>query len=107
MRYSPYWPARIVSAPAALKRVPKKKICVFFLAQKISEYHPNFSCIFMFLIVWYFLYNSGFVDVQMIASYLQSRDKYIKRGKGKKFEDAVQKCDQFMKDPIVCVFDQL
>lgn len=45
---------------------------------------------------------SGYVDANMIMSYIDSgyRKKYAKRGT-QAFNDAIKRCDEFLADPIV------
>lgn len=50
-----------------------------------------------------FIINSGFVDVQNVEGYLPSYQKYSTKGKGQFFRQAVEKCDEFLKDPVVSI----
>lgn len=47
------------------------------------------------------LHHSGFVLKNNIEDYVQNRAKYIDKGKGPGFKQAVQEMDDFLKDPTV------
>lgn len=47
------------------------------------------------------IFRSGFVDLDSTHSYLEHKEKYVKKGRGKKFQSAVQQCDSFIADPTV------
>lgn len=55
-----------------------------------------------------FTYNlncfSGFVQKSNIVEYESNRSKYIEKGRGKLFEEAVAQMDEFISDPIVRLF---
>lgn len=72
----------------------KKLVSVLFYLTLVL-----FIIILLFLICTY----SGFIDADKMESYLKYREKFVKKGKGKNFQDAVQKCDQFLENPSVCV----
>lgn len=44
---------------------------------------------------------SGFVSTEHVTSYLQNRAKYIKRGRGKGFNEAVEECNDFLANGLV------
>lgn len=59
---------------------------------------------------FYFIYTiyhhySGFVEIGSTLSYVEHREKYVKKGRGKQFVQAVSECDQHIKDPKVYSFD--
>lgn len=46
--------------------------------------------------------TSGFVDLKNAHSYLDCKEKYMKKGRGQtNFSDAVKQCDDFINDPYV------
>lgn len=47
--------------------------------------------------------NSGFVLENNIEEYVTSRAKYVDKGKGPEFKQAVHEIDNFLKDPTVRV----
>lgn len=47
------------------------------------------------------LYSSGFVELHKVKDYVTGRDKYIKLGRGVVFNDAVQKMDEYISNPLV------
>lgn len=50
----------------------------------------------------FFVMYSGFVDVKNAHSYLDHKQKYIKKGHGRKnFIEAVEQCEDFINDPNV------
>lgn len=44
----------------------------------------------------YFMPFSGFVPTENVQSYVQHREKYINKGHGKLFSNAVEECDKFV-----------
>lgn len=44
---------------------------------------------------------SGFIDSKNIEDYVSNREKYIDRGKGIDFRNAIGKIDDFVSDPEV------
>lgn len=44
---------------------------------------------------------SGFVDNDKIESYESNRERFITKGKGLDFKDAVKKMDEFISNPTV------
>lgn len=51
-----------------------------------------------------FVYLSGFVEIGNTRSYMEHKEKYIKKGRGKKFLQAVSECEHHIKDPTVFSF---
>lgn len=47
------------------------------------------------------MFYSGFVDVDKILDYREHREKFIKKGRGVTFRDAIVKMDQFIANPQV------
>lgn len=77
MKFCSYWPSRIVKTPPMMGRTPKNQTCVLFFGTK----------------------NFGFVDVNKVENYLEHREKFIKKGRGAPFKDAVYQMDQFIENP--------
>lgn len=50
---------------------------------------------------------SGFVDLEFTHSYLEHKDKYIKKGRGKQFKLAVEQCEDFVRDPSVRIANKM
>lgn len=46
-------------------------------------------------------YLSGFIDPARIQEYGPNREKYLKKGKGIAFQQAVGQMDEYISDPIV------
>lgn len=46
---------------------------------------------------------SGFVDLDKVEDYSTNRLKFMAKGKGKAFTDAVRKIDEYSSDAMVCV----
>lgn len=46
---------------------------------------------------------SGFVDSGKLLNYSENRAKYISKGKGASYTDAVRKIDGFILNPVVCI----
>lgn len=44
---------------------------------------------------------SGFIDEHYIVDYIENREKYIKKGRGRDFKDAVARMDEYIQDPLV------
>lgn len=44
---------------------------------------------------------SAFVETRNVCGYFPNRDKYIKKGRGNEFTNAVKECDEFVSDPTV------
>ncbi|XP_031634811.1 PC4 and SFRS1-interacting protein-like [Contarinia nasturtii] len=78
IKYCPFWPARIVSTPLELGKVPKNKICVLFFGTK----------------------TFGFVHQDFVCDYVQNRTKYATKGRGSDFKNAVIRMDEFILDPV-------
>ncbi|XP_055308290.1 hepatoma-derived growth factor-related protein 2-like [Sitodiplosis mosellana] len=78
MKYCPFWPARVVKTPPTMGRTPRNKKCVFFFGTK----------------------QFGFVDSDKIFGYSEHRAKYVSKGKGVGFVDAVHKIDEYILDPV-------
>lgn len=58
--------------------------------------------------------HSGFVEAKNVESYLKAREKFKKKGNGNTFVNAVQKCEEFIADPLVnklklehCIFKKI
>lgn len=79
MRYSPYWPAKLVETPPEMGKTPRGKRCVLFFGTK----------------------NFGFVDCDKIENYQTHREKFIAKGKGIEFKYACSQMDEFVSDPMV------
>lgn len=47
---------------------------------------------------------SGFVDNDKIEQYAQNRTKFLAKGKGSSFKDAVRQIDEYISDPMVQPF---
>lgn len=45
--------------------------------------------------------NSGFVEIKNVISYVQHREKFASKGRGKFFAEAVMECDEFIRKPNV------
>lgn len=82
LKYCPYWPARVVSAPSSIGKTPQNKICVLFFGTK----------------------QFGFVDLDKVENYSKNRLKFIAKGKGAQFADAVKKMDEYISDQMVCKY---
>ncbi|XP_031635506.1 hepatoma-derived growth factor-related protein 3-like [Contarinia nasturtii] len=76
IKYNPYWPGRIVDPPTHIKK-PPRKFCVYFFGTN----------------------NFGFVELENTHSYWEYKEKYVKRGRGHMFKEAVRQCEEFIKDP--------
>lgn len=46
---------------------------------------------------------SGFVQRTKINDYTQNREKFVKKGRGEAFREAVKRIDEFISNPIVCI----
>lgn len=44
---------------------------------------------------------SGIIDEHYIVDYIENREKYIKKGRGRDFKDAVARMDEYIQDPLV------
>lgn len=44
---------------------------------------------------------SGFVEPGKIEAYVENRSKYIAKGKGTAFSDAVKQMEEYIADPVV------
>lgn len=53
------------------------------------------------LLIFIQLSSSGFVHKQCVEDYIGNRDKYIKKGRGHDFKNAVSKIEEFIIDPLV------
>lgn len=77
-----------------------QKICKstqFYSLSVLCSVHCKLLILFVY---------SGFVEIANIKSYQQNRSKYIVKGKSKgfSFQNAVEKADEFSKNPIVNIF---
>lgn len=48
-----------------------------------------------------FYLHSGIVKADNVQSYVQNREKFVKRGRGHNFEVAVQECDTLLAEGLV------
>lgn len=75
-----------------------------FLAQKISEYLFHSVYLIVFVINnTNTNTNSGFVLENNIEGYVDGRSKYVEKGKGPEFKQAVQEMDDYLRSPTVRV----
>lgn len=49
------------------------------------------------------IHCSGFVDHDKIECYETNRERFISKGRGLDFNDAVKKMDEFISNPSVCI----
>lgn len=76
------------------------KFVFCFLGQKNCEYsekcktNPNHT-------LYYHIIYSGFVDSCQVQNYENNREKYIGKGRGFAFKEAVKQMDQIIADPKV------
>lgn len=49
-----------------------------------------------------FIIFSGFVDSDKVVDYNDNRSKYVSKGKGFDFTEAVKKIEEYISDPVVC-----
>lgn len=46
---------------------------------------------------------SAFISRDKIESYIENRERFMKKGKGKDFQTAVQHMDEYISDSVVCI----
>lgn len=54
-----------------------------------------------------FIIFSGFVEPKLVEDYSGNRLKFVGKGKGASFHDAVQKMDEYISNPMVCVYESV
>lgn len=47
---------------------------------------------------------SGFIEPSKLESYIENRSKYVAKGKGSVFHDAVKQIEEYISDPVVSAF---
>lgn len=48
-----------------------------------------------------FSLNSGFVHKDFVVNYSENREKYIHKGRGNDYKNAVTRMEEFISEPIV------
>lgn len=74
---------------------------VFLRHQTIVRKLVQFSLLNVFYLIL-INFNSGFVEFSKLQAYEENRTKFIRKGHGKAFTDAVKQIDDFIADPKVC-----
>lgn len=70
-----------------------EKLVSGFFTDSICEYfHIHFTLIY-----------SGFIEANNIEDYLPNREKYLNRGRGSDYKNAIAKIDEFLTDPLVII----
>lgn len=51
------------------------------------------------------LHHSGFVENDRVKDFSKNREKFVKKGRGAVFNEALEQMDQFISDPVVIIID--